>query len=189
MDPAASPAGPQQKPILSRFTTAPAGDISPHDHSRDSSPHSAHSSGSRSRSSSLRRLSFGSVKEDVTGIIDSPLSRWDPALLLALRVGIRLSWPLQPLADRHPTQGSRNLSSIPNRHHHPTTRPTSLHPSPPRLTCSTPRTSAARAAASWAGSRSVWAAGASARATPTSSCWEGATPEAGRGRPRTSAPI
>ncbi|KAL1998126.1 hypothetical protein VTN02DRAFT_6818 [Thermoascus thermophilus] len=71
MESVTPPASSLQKPALSRFTTAPACESPPQDHSRDSSPHSSHSSDSHSRSSSERRLSFGSIKEDVTGIAQS----------------------------------------------------------------------------------------------------------------------
>ncbi|KAJ9318512.1 hypothetical protein DTO271D3_1174 [Paecilomyces variotii] len=70
MDLAAPSAASRPKQTLSRFTTTPVVDCCRQDHSRDSSPHSSHSPASQSRTSS-RRPSFGSIKEDVTGIAQS----------------------------------------------------------------------------------------------------------------------
>lgn len=52
-----------QKPSLPRFTTVPSADR----HSRESSPSSCDTPNG-SRSSSRRRTSFGSIKEDVDGM-------------------------------------------------------------------------------------------------------------------------
>ncbi|PYI06523.1 leucine rich repeat domain protein [Aspergillus sclerotiicarbonarius CBS 121057] len=61
-----------QKQPQPRYPTAPSGDTSPTDGSRTASPHSsACSSSQNSRSSSRRRESFGSIKEDVDGIAQS----------------------------------------------------------------------------------------------------------------------